>query len=298
MPADKEVAVREPRLLTSLPVHVRTGLLAFAAVCLAVLPTSQALARPLDLHLERLATQTNDPTGRVKNGNYDHLMRELGLALGPRMIGPAASLGSLGIEAAYEYSSSGANASADYWHKAVDTPTSSLQTHSVHVRKGLPWSMQIGTSLTTLQNSNMMALGVDFNIAVIDGFKHLPDVSIGGAVRGILGMPANSSIDFAVAGWSGTVSKSFGIAGLFSLQPWVSYSGTWTYVNTHQITVAPHAGALNGNELTLFDKVSEVGHRGAIGLRFIVARVQFGGEFMRSFSEDLNLVTAKVGVAF
>lgn len=285
--------MREPRFPTSLT--FRVGLLVMACMLLSA---TWAQARPLDLHLERLATQTDDPSGRVKNGNYDHLMRELGLAFGPRMMGPAASLGSLGIEAAYEFSTSGANATSEYWHKAVDSPTSSLQTHSVHVRKGLPWSTQIGTSLTALHNSNMMAVGVDFNIAALDGFKHLPDVSIGGNVRGVLGMPANSSIDFAIGGWSATISKSFGIAGLFALQPWVSYSGTWTYVNTHQITVAPHAGTLNGNELTLFDKVSEVGHRGAIGLRIIATRIQFGGEFMRSFTEDLNLVTAKVGVAF
>lgn len=266
----------------------------------AALTARPAHAGGLDLHLERLATAATDDTGgKVKNANYEHLMRELTLAFGPRMMGPAASLGPLGIEAAYELGVAGANDSADYWKKTVDSPSSSLVTHAIHVRKGLPFSAQVGTSLTSLSGSNMMAIGAELNLSVIDGFKHVPDVAIDIAVQDVIGFPANSAVDMVILGWGTTVSKSFGIAGLFALQPWASYTGTYTYVNTHQILIAPHAGFIGGgSELTLFDKVEAIGQRGAIGLRIIGTRIQFGGEFMRSFTDDLNIMTGKLGVAF
>ncbi len=279
------------------------SLTALACTVAALLSSFEAMARPLDLHLERLASLATDPDGRVRDGQYKHLMQELTLALGPRTSGPAASLGPLGIEAAYEIGVSGVNATADYWKKAVDEPQSSLTAHSIHVRKGLPLSTQLGTSFTALQGTSLVAIGMELNFAVIDGFKHVPDVSLGFGGNTVLGWPANSSVDYAVLGWGATISKSFGIAGLFALQPWVSYRGTATYVSTHQLSVNVHPGQLTGSEFSLpaainFTDNKALDQNGAIGLRFVVMRMQFGGEFMRSFTQDLNLVTGKVGVAF
>ncbi len=268
------------------------------AYLLGSLVATTAWAGNLDLHLERLAGTGGDALGTVKNGNFEHLMRELSLAFSPRSMGPAASLGPLGIDVAYEYGTSGANSSAEYWTKSVDKPTSSLTTHGVHLRKGLPYSLQVGTSLTMLEGSNLLAIGMEANLSVIDGFKNVPDLAINANVATVTGFPANSTIDMVVGGWGGTLSKSFGIAGLFGLEPWLTYSGTMTYVNTHQILVTPHAGYTIGDEYARFDKVYAISNRIGGGLRVVVTRIQLGVEFLRSVTDELNVVTFRAGGSF
>ena len=264
-------------------------------LCLA--PAS-ALAGGLDLHLEGLVDKSKQTSGADATGNYKSLMTELGLAFGPRNLGPAASLGSLGIEGAYEYGMASVNGSADYWTKTVDDPRSTLTTHSIHVRKGLPYSMQLDTSLTMLPDSNLTGIGAGLNIAAIDGFKSIPDLALNMGVNTVLGFPSNAAVDMLVAWGGGTLSKNFGIAGILSLQPWLGGMGTFTYANTHQTLTAAHAGQLTGNEFGFAGTVKAWSGRFTAGLRIVAARVQVGFEFQRQYPNDLNVMTTKFGAAF
>jgi hypothetical protein len=257
-----------------------------------------ALAGGLDLHLEGLVDKSKQTSGAAATGNYKSLMTELGLAFGPRNLGPAASLGSLGIEFAYEYGMASVNGGADYWTKTVDDPRSVLTTHGIHVRKGLPYSMQLDTSLTILPDSNLTGIGAGLNIAAIDGFKSIPDLALNFGVNAVLGFPSNATVDMLVAWGGGTLSKSFGIAGILSLQPWVGGMGTFTYANTHQTLTAAHAGQLSGDEFGFAGTVKAWSGRFTAGLRLVAARTQVGFEFQRQYPNDLNVLTTKFGAAF
>jgi hypothetical protein len=101
----------------------------------------------------------------------------------------------------------------------------------------------------------------------------------------------------AVFGGDAVLSKAFGIAGLFSLQPWAGYSLAVTYVKANQIPVFPDAQATRPDLLTM-KQITALSHRTAIGVRLVATRVQVGAELLRSFTEGLNMVTAKLGVAF
>lgn len=276
-------------------------LFTLATLLTATVIPQQAHAAGLDLHFERFIDPNADTRNVVENSAYKQLMKEVGMAMGPRMAGPAASQGSLGIEAAYEISGIGTNSTADYWQKAAGSPQSIVTTQQVRVRKGLPYSLQLGGVVTGLQNSNLTAIGIELGVSLTDGFKNVPDIIVRPSIHTVLG---NSQIDMFIIGLDLAVSKSFGIGGVIALQPWVAYSPSFTHVNTHLVSlytsdkqIRPVVARLAplGDSTNIADAISQ---RMEIGFRVIVTRVQVGAEFMRSFSESLSMFTGKIGVSF
>jgi hypothetical protein len=271
-----------------------------ALLCVFGLP-AQAFAGGLDLHFDKFIDPKADTRNEIENTSYKQLMREVGMAMGPRMAGPAASGGPLGIEASYEVSGVGTNSTSDYWKQAAATPESIVTTQQVRVRKGLPYSMQVGGVVTSMSNSSLTAIGIELGVNVTDGYKNIPDILIRPSIHTVLG---NSQIDMFIVGLDLAVSKSFGIGGVLALQPWVSYSPSFTHVNTHQVTLYETPQSIHpivarlaplGDSSHISDAISQ---RAAIGLRVVVTRVQVGAEFMRSFSESLSMFTGKIGVTF
>jgi hypothetical protein len=272
--------------------RVVVSLTAMAAALWAL--TSAATAKPLDLRLDRVADVRASPTDKLECTTCEKLLREVGMAMGSRMIGPAASQGPLGIEGSYELSFAQVSATESYWKRAVDKPQDTLTTGQVRVRKGLPHQTQLGTVLTYMNDSNLWAMGAELNISLIDGYRKIPDLSVRPNGQVVLG---HADMTMVVTGVDAVLSKSFGIAGLFSLQPWAGYSYALTYVKANQIPVFPDAQATRPDLLTM-KQITAHSHRSAVGLRVIATRVQVGAELLRSFSESLNMVTAKLGVAF
>ena len=85
--------------------------------------------------------------------------------------------------------------------------------------------------------------------------------------------------------------------GLFALQPWAGYSFAFTHVQTHQIHVYVKDTDIKP-DLMLLEGVQHVTHRAAFGMRLVVTRVSIGFEFLRSFNDDLNVISSKLGVDF
>lgn len=253
-----------------------------------------ARAAPLDLSLHSFYDPNQAPAQRTQNGSYKVLMSELAFVLGPRVSGPAQSLGSLGMEAAYELSFAQTNAKADYWRDSVAKPEPWVSTGQLHVRKGLPYAMQIGGTLTHLFDSNMWVMGMDLNLSLIDGFVNVPDVAVRAVLQTMVG---NQDISMLMVGADFVISKSFGIAGLMSLQPWASYSFLFSQVTTKQIEVYSDQVTLEP-DLMLLNRVDNYSHRAAFGLRVVVTRISIGGEYLRSFSDGLSMFTAKIGADF
>ncbi len=260
----------------------------------AMLVAAPLQAAPLDIRLEKFYDSSAPESSRIKNDAMKSLVREVGLAIGPRSLGPIASQGSLGVDAGYELGISGANANADYWKRGVETPADSLVSHSFRVRKGWPQSMQVGTNITYLADSNMYALGIEAQLSVIDGFRNIPDLGVRVSGAGVMG---NSKMDLAFGAADAVLSKSFGVAGVLAIQPWLGYSFGAGYFK-------PNLDALFPNDQTLrpitpkFEAGWILTQRAAVGFRVVVTRVQFGFEVLRSFTDSLNLMTGKVGVVF
>ncbi len=262
-------------------------------IMLLILPVA-ASAAPLDIRFDKFYDASSTSTTRVQNDQIKLLMREVGLAIGPRSAGPVYSQGALGVDASMEMSTSGAHAASDYWKKAVDSPESSLSSWVIRGRKGMPQSVQLGASLTHLQDSNLYAAGVDFQASLIDGFRYVPDFGVRGSVSGVVG---NSRMDFLNGAVDVTVSKNFGIGGVLSLQPWLAWSPGFMYVKPNLEPILPNDKSLK-MVLPKFDNITAFTQRAAIGVRVVSYRVQVGVELIRSFTDDLNLVTGKIGAVF
>lgn len=272
---------------------VTTGLL------LAVLPaglvlTAPVQAAPLDLRLEGFSDPSTASGTKITSKSYTTLMREVSTLMGQRMAGPAASQGALGMDIAYEMSFVGLDANAEYWKKAVAKPVSSATTSQIRVRKGLPHQVQIGGSVVHAHDSNLWAIGAELNLSLLDGFRHIPDFALRAGGNTVVGTRGLTMVN---AGGDVTASKSFGIGGVLALQPWLGYSLGWTYVEEYKINVMlnPNTTELRTQRLP---QLFEIGHRAAFGFRVVAAHVQVGVELLRSFSEGMNVMTAKIGTAF
>jgi hypothetical protein len=198
------------------------------------------------------------------------------------------------MEASYELSFVRLHDQADYWQKAASKPQATARTGQFRVRKGLPYGVQFGGVLTHLHSSNLWALGIEMNLSLIDGFINAPDISLRTTINTALGNP---DLSMLIVGADLAVSKSFGIAGLFALQPWAGYSFAFTHVQTHQIHVYVKDTDIKP-DLMLLEAVQHATHRAAFGMRLVVTRVSIGFEFLRSFSDDLNVISSKLGVDF
>ncbi len=253
-----------------------------------------ALAAPLDLSLRGFYDPNRPPAEATRNGAYSALMSEMALLLGSKMVGPAQSLGALGMEAALEMSFGQTNSTADYWKNSVAKPSATVTTAQMRVRKGLPYAMQVGAVLTHLMDSNMWAIGAELNMSLVDGYVSVPDLGLRTSVQSVLG---HSDISMLIVGADLVLSKSFGIGGVVSLQPWGAYSFSYSNVTTRQIEVYPNDTTLEP-DLMLLKAVNNVSHRAAFGLRLVVTRISIGGEFLRSFTDGLGVFTGKIALDF
>jgi len=260
------------------------------------LPTSAWAKGDLyDLEFNRLVNQT-----KIDQNGFNHVVRDMAIAMAPKFLGPAATLGSLGFEIAYEMSWTDIVEDSDHWQTVIgdgQEPDSALTTMQVHIRKGLPFSLEIGGNLTHLFKSDLWGVGLDVKFAPIEGFRYLPDLAFRANVNTVLGA---GDIHMLLAGGDMIVSKEFGIAGLFRLAPYTGYNLVYVLGQSHQITFFPTESTdpCDGAEscVHLFDNVSEVVHRGVVGLQFVAAYVSLGAEV--ALTSETQTYTMHVGADF
>ena len=136
-----------------------------------------ALASGNDLQLYRLGNPS-DPDAQAR---FRMLGNELGIALSGTTLEPPNTLGMSGFELAIEYDFvfvNGGNqiAAQPYWVTEGPAP-SLLMVPTVHLRKGLPFSFDIGVKLAGVVNSATFAATLELKWAPLEGFKNLPDFS-------------------------------------------------------------------------------------------------------------------------
>ena len=136
---------------------------------------------------------------------FEGLVKEMGIALAPRLLEPAETLGQAGFSMAFATTVQDIRNKADYWVRAMpelgDAPPGALTTLALQMRKGLPWSFEIGGAITHLVGSEMYAMGTDLKWTMADGLRigtiRLPDVALRGSVNRLVG---NRDLDLIVGG--------------------------------------------------------------------------------------------------
>jgi hypothetical protein len=286
---------------------------AFSAVLalLAIAFATPAYADKYDLRLSRLFAKEVSGTKiawKMKGDDYfEKLMGDMGSALAPRFLGPGATTGALGFRLGFNYSITNIPENADRWVQvmsptgdigdpAVSNPEgadSYLQTIQFHVRKGLPFSAEVGGTITKLLQSNLWGVGLEVKWAALEGFRFAPEIAFRGAISTFQG-----SKDYAllVASGDAIISKMIGIAGLFKLGPYFGYNFLYTHGSSNVIAL-PKAG--NAVEQQVFPSANDFRHYIAFGFQVVATVVNTGFEVAISPADsDMHSFSWRLGVDF
>lgn len=277
----------------------RLALLAAAILAVAVGPAARA--EPLDVDLSRLGppdagvwtalgqAATATQLAQDARTRFALLSSDVALALSSAILQPASTTGFSGfavdLEAAttpIQRQSVGAPTagfSNQVWPIASAQP-SALYVPSVHVRKGLPYSFELGGRLIYLASSNAYAAQGEGKWALNEGFEYIPDLAVRGAYTRLFGVKdwflSTADLDLLL-------SKRFGLLGATSLTPYVAARLTWISASSDVIDFAPALDTTppappatpGGAAFPSFDAAL---YRTTVGLRFTASAVSLAVE--------------------
>jgi hypothetical protein len=267
----------------------QASLLAAALLC-----STQAAAGPYDLRLYKLG---NPDPGEVNhdpraNANFRAFSRQFAAALTSVTLMPPETLGHAAFSVSAELST------VQLQQDTVRIPTQRLNAGrsgiegwllmpSLHVRKGLPWSLEMGARVAWIEKSAMVAGTGEVKWALNEGFAYLPDLGVRGHVTRLFN---TKDFDLTAAGVDLGLGKQFAIGGMITLTPYAGWNLVWVASNSNTIDFDPgrtHESHIRTpsapfENISVFDEVSlarNSHNRFYGGLRFIGGALQLGAEY-------------------
>lgn len=140
------------------------------------------------------------------NSQFNDLVKEAGTVIAYRGIAPAEPQGLTGFDLGIE--TSFLKVDSDLWDTVIDsndTPTY-LPVPKVHVRKGLPFGIDLGASYAMVPSSNIKVIGGEIQYAIMDGSMALPALALRGHYSTLLGV---DDLDLETYGADVVISKGF-----------------------------------------------------------------------------------------
>ncbi|MCA9550595.1 MAG: hypothetical protein KC933_11210 [Myxococcales bacterium] len=234
---------------------------------------------------------------------------QLGFVLAPRMASPAETLGHAGFSVGAMWSGSFVSSDQNYWNvtNRGQSPAGAkamLQTLQLDVRKGLPFSFEVGANFMWLADSELFAPGLEVRWALQEGHPYVPDLAVRGAVNHMVG---NRDLLLTTVAVDGVLSKGFGLGGTVNLAPYVGWSLVMIAATSRVIDPTPlDEDDLAGNLVFQERKATaKVGHKLTAGLRLLysVLNVSVQGEFQmlpdyETGGSGVTTITTKLGLDF
>ena len=234
----------------------------------------------------------------------------------PPLMAPAETLGHSGFDISFIASGSyqfdgGSSAWADAFDgidrldaNKPDSPEPLMPILRLNMRKGLPYSTELGVNIGYFAGSKMFSVGTEFKVAVYEGFDYAPDFALRFHYDHVFG-----ATDLSTDLYGGDLSTSyeFGIGSVLTLTPYTGYSlvavrGTAEVQNVSfntEIAGCDGIAGLCGNydgPLVYLSPETVLLHRWFIGLRMVVAHFNFTLENV--LSNKNNMISVKLGVDF
>ncbi len=221
----------------------RSGVVALFALTVAVTaPARPAAAGDNDLILGRLVVLTDDtgagtPTRAVGQSlELRALVSELGVALAPRLLAPADTLGFGGFQFSADISWTSISSEERWWRAMRSSPDATgggtvshgadmLPTIGLFARKGI-WfpvpSLEFGAGMVHLFDSKIWSGQAYVKVALQEGYHDLPipSVAVRGGVSRLIGQ---KDLDLTVISIDGSVSKHVGVGATWGLDPYAGY---------------------------------------------------------------------------
>lgn len=255
-----------------------------------------ALARSYnpDLGAFYRPSQTPGQTGTADVSGFKDWAGELGVAMAPRFLGPATTLGSMGFEVSLEVGLATIHGGRDYWKGAASDPGNMLVMNQVRIRKGLPYSLQMSGLVTHLFESDLWGIGLEVGGAVVEGFRYVPDLSLQTSVGTLLGA---GDLAMLQVGLGVIASKTFNVAGLFTVAPYAGYHliyiNAGTYLTAGKVETSSTPAKV---EMFVIDGQNIFRHRAVLGFNVVATYVTAGTEF--GLGPGQTTYAFKVGTQF
>jgi hypothetical protein len=244
----------------------RSGALALfvltTAVC-AVAAPRPAAAGDNDLILGRLVVLTDDtgagfPTRAVGQSlELRALVSELGVALAPRLLAPADTLGFGGFQFSADIGWTSISSEQRWWRAMHSSPDASgaqathgvgmLPTIGLFARKGI-WfpvpSVEFGAGMVHVFDSKMWSGQAYAKVALQEGYHDLPipSVAVRGGVSRLIGQ---KDLDLTIISIDGTISKHIGIGGTWGFDPYGGYGALIMIPRSEVIDPTPNVDPLD-----------------------------------------------------
>ncbi len=158
---------------------------------------------------------------------------------------------------------------------------------SFHIRKGMPFSVELGARVGWVEKSRMVAATGEVKWAVNEGFTYLPDVGVRGHVTRLLGV---RDFNLTAAGLDVGVGKQFPVGGMVTFTPYGGLDFTFVGAGSNTIDFnpeRPYSDSVQDDSLAALDDTASYApvklsnnmtQRIYGGVRFIGGVLQLGAE--------------------
>lgn len=261
-----------------------------------------------DFEISKLGNpgQGEENANSVGNANFRAFARTFGAVISSTNLMPPETTGHAGFTLNAELGVISLPPIGDENGK-VTLPTERPQTDtlllpSVHIRKGLPFSFEVGARVGWIDRSSMYTATGELKWAVNEGFTWLPDIGVRAHVTRLMG---NRDFDLTTAGLDVGVGKQFPLGGMVTLTPYggidlvgvMASSDTIDFdqgrtLNSTLDPANPYAGLDNTGpfrEVRLGDHLNQ---RFYGGVRFIGGALQLGAEISLSNQGSVDVTNA------
>ena len=256
-------------------------------MALATLVSGVAYADKNDIQISRLG---NPDTGEVgfsatANSDFQAFARTFGAAITSANLMPPETLGHSGFNVNMELSV--ISLPGETVIPAEGGQPSAVLMPAFHVRKGLPFSIEVGGRVGWVERSRMLAATGEVKWAVNEGFTYLPDIGVRGHVTRLLGV---RDFSLTAAGIDAGIGKQFPLGGMVTLTPYGGLDFTFVGADSNNIDFNPNRSfedSLQDDSLMaledtgVYKRVSlpdNMNQRIYGGVRFIGGVLQLGAE--------------------
>lgn len=271
---------------------------------LAAVDSPEAFAGSNDVTPHRFGTCVNENAPpcngvRVDEAGFRAFAQELGVATSSVALQPAETLGLSGFYFGIHYASTSLNSERSYWLDGNQNgePKDSMPFVALQLRKGLPFSLEVGATVGLVPDSTMTVLGGEVKYALHeDTLWPVPDLAVrvwGNAMVGHRDLSVyNLGVDVIA-------SVPIGLGGAVQLTPIVGYSFQAVFSKTGLIDANPVGllapGSVVGSEFVMpID--NDMVHRMFAGMRLSLAVVDLS--FQASFLGGQTTLAGGVGLSF
>jgi hypothetical protein len=276
-------------------------------VALSVLSAGpSASANDMDPVLARMWRY--DPTTNqivARNDLFDALALDLAQGFAPNTLHPAETLGWSGFFMGLEATLTLIDSEAIQWRCGVegnegthggnmgcnawDVADGALFVPAVHVRKGLPYSIELGFQIQYMANSELVGIGGEIRFSPFEGYRegwagYLPDVGVGFTGTYIMG---SSELALGLLGVDLSISYPFTISGQFTITPYVGYNFFIIGADHEQVFNSWHVADPEGFEGFCANPTGGTG----VPVANCSPYLEFNSGLSRNFGQDLAALT-------